>query len=90
MTYPLIGNYGITDEDFETRFPTISGLVVSEYNDQPSNFRCSMTLSEIMEDYGTAGIEGIDTRRLTRSIRSGQQAGHHNGHRRRCVAGPMP
>ena len=69
MTYPLIGNYGITDEDFETRFPTISGLVVSEYNDQPSNFRCSMTLSEIMEDYGIAGIEGIDTRRLTRSIR---------------------
>ena len=39
MTYPLIGNYGITDEDFETKVPTIGGLVVREYNDLPSNFR---------------------------------------------------
>ena len=39
MTYPLIGNYGITDEDFETRTPTIGGLIVREYNDLPSNFR---------------------------------------------------
>lgn len=69
MTYPLIGNYGITDEDFETRFPTISGLVVSEYNDIPSNFRCTKTLSEIMDDYNIPGIEGLDTRELTRYIR---------------------
>ncbi len=69
MTYPLIGNYGITDEDYETRFPTIGGLVVSEYNDLPSNFRCTKTLSEIMEDYNIPGIEGIDTRQLARSIR---------------------
>lgn len=69
MTYPLIGNYGIADEDFETRFPTIGGLIVGEYNDHPSNFRCTKTLSEILEDYGIPGIEGVDTRRLTRSIR---------------------
>ena len=47
MTYPLIGNYGITDEDYETRQPTIGGLVVREYNDLPSNFRYTKTLSEI-------------------------------------------
>ena len=69
MTYPLIGNYGIADEDFETRFPTIGGLIVGEYNDHPSNFRCTKTLSEILEDYDIPGIEGVDTRRLTRSIR---------------------
>lgn len=69
MTYPLIGNYGITDEDFETRFPTIGGLIVSEYNDLPSNFRCSMTLAEILSDYNIPGIEGVDTRMLNRSIR---------------------
>lgn len=69
QTYPLIGNYGIADEDFETRFPTIGGLIVGEYNDHPSNFRCTKTLSEILEDYGIPGIEGVDTRRLTRSIR---------------------
>ena len=69
MTYPLIGNYGITDEDFETRTPTIGALVVGEYNDLPSNFRCTKTLSEILEEYGIPAIEGIDTRKLTRSIR---------------------
>ena len=69
MTYPLIGNYGITEEDFETRTPTIGALIVSEYNDLPSNFRCIKTLSEILEEYDIPGIEGIDTRKLTRSIR---------------------
>ena len=69
MTYPIIGSYGVTDEDFETRFPTAAALIVGEYNDQPSNFRFTKTLSEIMEDYEIPGIEGIDTRRLTRIIR---------------------
>lgn len=69
MTYPIIGNYGITDEDFETKIPTIGGLAVREYNDIPSNFRYTKTLSEVLEDYNIPGIEGIDTRRLTRSIR---------------------
>ena len=66
MTYPLIGNYGITDEDFETKVPTIGGLVVREYNDLPSNFRYTKTLSEFMEDNGIPGIYGVDTRKITR------------------------
>lgn len=69
MTYPIIGNYGVTDEDYETKIPTIGGLAVREYNDIPSNFRYTKTLSEILEDYGIPAIEGIDTRRLTRAIR---------------------
>ena len=69
MTYPLIGNYGITDEDFETKTPTIGGLIVREYNDFPSNFRYTKTLSELLEEYHIPGISGIDTRMLTRSIR---------------------
>ena len=51
MTYPLIGNYGITDEDYETKFPTIGGLIVREYNDFPSNFRYTKTLSEVLEEH---------------------------------------
>lgn len=70
MTYPLIGNYGIADDDFETKVPTIGGLVVREYNDYPSNFRYTKTLSEIMEENNIPGISGIDTRELTRIIRN--------------------
>ena len=69
MTYPLIGNYGITDEDYETKFPTLGGLVVREYNDIPSNFRYTKTLGEVCEEYGIPGIWGVDTRMLTRIIR---------------------
>ena len=69
MTYPLIGNYGITDEDYETKQPTIGGIIVREYNDRPSNFRYTKTLSEYLEENNIPGIYGIDTRKLTRSIR---------------------
>lgn len=69
MAYPLIGNYGIAEDDFETEIPTIGGLVVRDYNDQPSNFRSQYTLSEIMKKYQIPGIYGIDTRKLVRSIR---------------------
>lgn len=69
MTYPLIGNYGITDDDYETMKPTIGGLIVREYNDMPSNFRYTKTLSEYLEENNIPGIYGIDTRKLTRSIR---------------------
>jgi len=69
MTYPLIGNYGITDDDFESRIPSIGGLVVRDYNDMPSNFRYTRTLGELLEEYGIPGISGVDTRMLTRSIR---------------------
>lgn len=69
MTYPLIGNYGITDEDYETRVPTMGGLIVREYNDLPSNFRYTKTLSEVLDEYSIPGISGVDTRMITRIIR---------------------
>lgn len=69
MTYPMIGNYGINEDDCETQRPSGVALIVGEYNDRPSNFRCTRTLADIMEEYGFPGIEGIDTRMLTRHIR---------------------
>ena len=70
MTYPLIGNYGMTAEDYETAVPTIGALIVREYNDFPSNFRSASTLGDIMVKYNISGVCGIDTRKLTRSIRN--------------------
>jgi carbamoyl-phosphate synthase small subunit len=69
MTYPLIGNYGITDDDYESKNITIGGLIVRDYNDMPSNFRYTKTLSELLEENNIPGISGVDTRMLTRSIR---------------------
>lgn len=69
MTYPLIGNYGMAKDDYETITPTIGALIVREYNDVPSNFRSESTLGKVMSTYKIPGIYGIDTRRLTRSIR---------------------
>ena len=69
MTYPLIGNYGITDDDYESKNISIGGLIVRDYNDMPSNFRYTKTLSELLEENDIPGITGIDTRKLTRSIR---------------------
>lgn len=69
MTYPLIGNYGIAEDDFETDTPTIGALIVREYNDEPSNFRSVATLDGILKRYGIPGVYGLDTRKLTRSIR---------------------
>lgn len=70
MTYPVIGNYGVCDDDYETKTPTIGALAVRDYNDLPSNFRCTKTLSCVLDEYGIPGIYGIDTRKLTRSIRN--------------------
>ncbi len=69
MTYPLIGNYGITDEDFESRSSCLSGLVVRECCDTPSNFRFTETLEEELEEHGIPCVSGIDTRMLTKIIR---------------------
>ena len=69
MTYPMIGNYGITDEDFEARNLTLGGLVVREICEEPSNFRYTKTLEELMEEYSIPGISGVDTRMITRVIR---------------------
>ena len=69
MTYPLIGNYGITDEDFESHGTDIGGLVVRECCDTPSNFRSTKTLEEELEEHGVPCLSGIDTRMLTKVIR---------------------
>ncbi len=69
MTYPLIGNYGMTDEDYETKVPTMGGIIVREYNDIPSNFRYTQTLDEVLSEYDIPGISGVDTRKITRIIR---------------------
>lgn len=69
MTYPLIGNYGINDEDSETRVPTLSGMVVREYCDEPSNFRYTKTLSELLEESNVPGLSEVDTRAITRILR---------------------
>ena len=70
MTYPIIGNYGINEEDYETKVPSIGALIVREYADEPSNFRCSRTLADCMAEFDVAGIEGVDTREITRKIRN--------------------
>ncbi len=69
MTYPLIGNYGMASDDYETDIPTIGALIVREYNDEPSSFRSSRTLDDVMKEYNIPGIEGVDTRKLNRLIR---------------------
>ena len=70
MSYPIIGNYGLTDDDFESKAVHISGMIVREYNDSPSNFRFTRTLAEVLRDNGAPGIEGIDTREIVRIIRT--------------------
>ncbi len=69
MTYPLIGNYGMAEDDYESLTPTIGALIVREYNDEPSNFRSADTLGDVMKKYDITGVYGIDTRKLNRSIR---------------------
>ena len=69
MTYPLIGNYGICADDFETKTPTITAMIVREYNDEPSNFRAAETLRDVMLKFGIVGLAGLDTRALARHIR---------------------
>jgi carbamoyl-phosphate synthase small subunit len=70
MTYPLIGNYGVTLDDDQSRQPWISGLIVREEATQPSNWRSQGTLDEYLKRWGIPAISGIDTRALTRHIRS--------------------
>ncbi|WP_294251534.1 carbamoyl phosphate synthase small subunit [uncultured Chryseobacterium sp.] len=70
MTYPLIGNYGINRDDYESIEPAIKGLIVKELCDFPSNFRTQITLDELFKKKNLSGISGIDTRRLTRVLRN--------------------
>ena len=69
MSYPLIGNYGVADEDFESKIISPSAFIVRDINDNPSNFRWAKTLPELLEEFGVPGISGVDTRKLVRSIR---------------------
>ncbi|MEO4053592.1 carbamoyl phosphate synthase small subunit [Solibacillus sp. CAU 1738] len=70
LTYPLIGNYGINRDDFESITPAIRGFVIRELAEHPSNWRSDMTLNDYLTAKDIPGIEGIDTRKLTRIIRS--------------------
>ena len=70
MTYPLIGNYGIAPEDFESRKPFLAGLVVKEPSRIASNWRRERTLTEYMEAHGIAGFCDLDTRALVRHLRT--------------------
>jgi len=76
MTYPLIGNYGINPEDVESRRPWVNGFIVKEACAYPSNWRGRMSLETYMREHGIVGIQGIDTRALTRHLRDrGAQEG---------------
>src|SRR5439155_17425905 len=70
MTYPLIGNYGVNPEDFESRAVQVRGFVVREHCTEPSHWQSTGTLGAFLESRGVPGIEAIDTRALTRRLRS--------------------
>ncbi|MDE6742725.1 MAG: carbamoyl phosphate synthase small subunit [Lachnospiraceae bacterium] len=69
MTYPLIGNYGICMEDMESARPWLDGFIVRELSRKPSNFRNDMDIQDFLVKYDIPGIEGIDTRALTKRLR---------------------
>jgi carbamoyl-phosphate synthase small subunit len=69
MTYPLIGNYGVNSEDVESWQPHVAGFIVRELSPIVSNWRADMSLPEYLEKNGIPGIQGIDTRALTKKLR---------------------
>ncbi|MBC8078874.1 MAG: glutamine-hydrolyzing carbamoyl-phosphate synthase small subunit [Gorillibacterium sp.] len=84
MTYPLIGNYGITRDDFESIRPFVHGFVVREHEEMPSNWRAQFTVDDLLKEYGIVGISGIDTRMLTRILR------HHGTMKGMLATGNRP
>jgi carbamoyl-phosphate synthase small subunit len=70
MTYPLIGNYGINSFDQESRFPHVRGFVIEELSEIPSNWRAEMSLDAYLRKWDIPGVQGIDTRALTRHLRT--------------------
>ena len=70
MTYPLIGNYGINEEDFESYTSHVEGFVVKEFCPEPSNYRAEEKIDEYLKRKGIVGIAGIDTRALTKRLRT--------------------
>src|SRR3978361_2286334 len=69
MTYPLIGNYGINRQDIESRRPHVAGFIIKELSPVYSNYRADTSLDQYLKDNNLIGIEGIDTRALTRKLR---------------------
>jgi carbamoyl-phosphate synthase small subunit len=69
MTYPLIGNYGVTDEDVESTRPQVEAFVIKELARRHSNFRATLTLEEYLQRNGIPGLESVDTRAITRKLR---------------------
>ncbi|MFH1798977.1 MAG: glutamine-hydrolyzing carbamoyl-phosphate synthase small subunit [Candidatus Omnitrophota bacterium] len=69
MTYPLIGNYGVNEEDVESRKIFVEGFIVKEYNHIPSNWRSQKNLDAYLRENNIVGIHGVDTRAITRHIR---------------------
>lgn len=69
MTYPLIGNYGINLDDSESKRPWGKGFIVRELCDTPSNWRANETVNDFLKRFNVVGIQGIDTRYLTRTLR---------------------
>ena len=70
MTYPLIGNYGVNDEDVESLKPWVEGFVIKELSGIASNYRKKATLDDYMKKYKIIGIQGVDTRAITRKLRT--------------------
>lgn len=69
QTFPLIGNYGMIPQDYESKKCHIRGYIVRELCEHPSNFRCQLTLNEFLKEQNIVGLCGIDTRRLTKILR---------------------
>ncbi|HEY4281715.1 MAG TPA: glutamine-hydrolyzing carbamoyl-phosphate synthase small subunit [Chthoniobacterales bacterium] len=70
MTYPLIGNYGINSVDQESQSPQVRGFVIEELSEMPSNWRSEMSLGDYLLQWDIPGVQGIDTRALTRHLRT--------------------
>src|SRR6266513_2939901 len=70
MTYPLIGNYGTNSLDQESRSPHVRGFVIEELSEVPSSWRSEMSLDEYLQKWEVVGVQGIDTRALTRHLRT--------------------
>jgi carbamoyl-phosphate synthase small subunit len=71
LTYPLIGNYGINEDDFESDRLQPAGLIVKEACDAPSNWRSTKSVHDLLVERNMAGIQGLDTRAITKHIRTG-------------------
>jgi carbamoyl-phosphate synthase small subunit len=84
QTFPLIGNYGVMPEDFESKKSWVRGYIVRELCEEPSNFRCAGSLNDFLKEQGIVGICGIDTRALTKRLR---ESGVMNG---MIVSGECP